>query len=68
MQNIVHNNLYTLRPYVSKDLCCDRKQEMLYIIRFLENGSPIHKYFKSPFYSIADFIFGTKAGADQFTV
>lgn len=41
MQNTAQNNPFVLRPYISKDLFCDRKQEMNDIIRFLENGSNV---------------------------
>lgn len=41
MQSSLHNNPFILRPYVSKELFCDRKQEMNDIIRFLENGSNV---------------------------
>lgn len=41
MQSSIQNNPFILRPYVSKELFCDRKQEMNDIIRFLENGSNV---------------------------
>ena len=41
MQNSVYSNPFTLRPYVSKELFCDRKQEISDVIRFLENGSNV---------------------------
>ncbi len=37
----VQNNPFILRPYVSKEFFCDRKQEMNDIIRFLENGANV---------------------------
>lgn len=41
MQSSTQNNPFILRPYVSKELFCDRKQEMNDIIRFLENGANV---------------------------
>ena len=41
MMNNAQNNPFILRPYVSKEFFCDRKQEMNDIIRFLENGANV---------------------------
>jgi len=41
MKNAFNNNPFILRPYVSKDLFCDRMNEMQDIISYLENGANI---------------------------